>query len=329
MNIWKENKLSRLLQSWKGCFLLSAVVMLLQLIPLIGFNLFIFNGISIFLMIALAPFWPILLVNLGFGLMAWDSLRARQPRWLAIFPLLWFGGYLVATLISHWQVDRFNQDIIAANAGKKIAFDQSNLDVLLERSREDIDYSYGIGVSDLVTLYGIEQAYELKLDKGTVQRSRLVLEPCPPRKARTPGNDIYWRHPSDDGSRLRAHGLCYRSEPATPDKPVIRVRILSTVKSGGLIHKVLQDIEIKPPVGEPISLRAGWASALRWFPQPVYGCGLNSGAASWDCVAGFQHEPTFDRDRELRPNRARNVIIQALGLTKATLRERYPQADWR
>ena len=83
-------------KTWAGCFLLTVIIFALQLFPVTG----------IYMMFLAAPFWTMILINLGFGLMARDAWRDPAQRWLMILPLIWFGGYFVVTSVSHWEAHR-------------------------------------------------------------------------------------------------------------------------------------------------------------------------------------------------------------------------------
>lgn len=62
--------------------------------------------------------------------------------------------------------------------------------------------------------------------------------------------------------------------------------------------------------------------ALSWLPQPIAGCGLDSGAPAWRCFAQFNRERVVNGSDGLGDPQE-NVITRALGMTKATFRERY------
>lgn len=64
-----------------------------------------------------------------------------------------------------------------------------------------------------------------------------------------------------------------------------------------------------------VEVHAGSASLLKNFPMPVMGCGLNSGAASWDCFIGFMR----GRSTPIAPGGASGAetLASALGLHRS------------
>lgn len=103
-------------------FLFTAVVFVLQWIPYIG----------VFLWIAGAMFWSVLTVNLAFLLIVVDCKISRLPKWLLIVPVIWFGGYLSAAVLSQQQAHALAEDALAHNADKKIAFRPNDDRLLIE-----------------------------------------------------------------------------------------------------------------------------------------------------------------------------------------------------
>lgn len=69
-------------------FLLTAIVMLLQVFPYTG----------ILLMMIGAALWSILLINLGMLGTAVEAAAGRVSRWWLIIPVAWFGAYTVAVV---------------------------------------------------------------------------------------------------------------------------------------------------------------------------------------------------------------------------------------
>ena len=105
-------------------FAATGAVYLLQLFPYTG----------IFLMFALAPFWSVILVNVGFVSLALEALaRPRHILWL-IAPALYFGGYAGAAYLSHAEFDRIDAELHEHNAKAMAAapqFDHSRNDLVV------------------------------------------------------------------------------------------------------------------------------------------------------------------------------------------------------
>ncbi|MDI1296393.1 MAG: hypothetical protein PSY12_10995 [bacterium] len=316
-----------MLRSWQGCFLLTGIVFLLQLFPYTG----------IFLMMLAAPYWSVLLINLGFILMVHQGVTQAQSRWLRVFPTLWFGGYLGFSAASHWQVHRFNAAIVAANAGKRVPFDQAKWDVLITPDRSDSNHGSSLTATNLVQSFGLTRAYEAYGIAGWgsegVQEYVLSGASCPDSTGFGQRNGNNWQRVTTGGygtgERMRsAKNLCFRSGPGFPERLVIDVRPQPQITMNGLANFTTQNVVIAPVGGKAVSLQSGWGSALSWLPQPVVGCVLNSGAPAWECDAGFIRESRFDRKNDRTPNGADDVAARALGLVKGSIADRYPGAIW-
>lgn len=313
-------------RSWMGCFLLTAIVFLLQLFPYTG----------IFLMMLAAPLWSVLLINLGFLLMIRDGFRDAQRRWLLIFPLLWFAGYAVAAALSHWQVHRFNAELEAANAGKIFPFDPATWDVVVVSARSEDRSVEPLTPQILINSFGLVRAYS---DSGTGAEGMrgyvLSGSTCPEMSGGGIKNGRAWSrlHRGGYGTRMgleSAQNLCLWSRPEVPEKPIISIRTHAPVTTKGLlVNLTSQDVIIAPARHKEILLRAGRGSALSWLPQPVMGCWLDSGAPAWRCDAGFRREKTYDPNVDRVPNGVQDVVARALGIARASIEDRYPGAIWR
>ena len=314
-----------MVRSWQGCFGLTVVVVLLQLSPWTG----------VFLMFIGGPFWSVLLINLGFVLMARDAIVDRE-RWMLMFPALWFGGYLLVSAISHWQAARFDAVIVAANAGKRLAFDPSRQDILIQRDKDDEVRGSGLRASALVDRFGLWRAYQADpvysadLSRGLdhVSAEWLVAAPCPGRGAHRLGNASYssvWTggYPSKEPMRA-AQSLCRYTQEGSPARPTVVATSGPGTNTHGLADTFTQEVALSTGSAAPLRLLSGWSSPLRWYPMPIMGCGLNSGIPAWQCVFEFGRESRFKRDR----NTPERVIARALGLREITYPERFPAMRW-
>ncbi len=264
--------------------MLAVLIFLLQLFPYTG----------IFLMMLAAPFWSVILINLGFILMAWDAWRGPARRWLMIFPIFWFGGYLAATSISHWQVSRYATSIEAGNAGQRIAFDPARQDVVIVPDSHDSSNGSKLRIETLVDDFGLDRAYQqISYSPDGYRSYSLFKMVCPTSivKNNDDGTTTTYLHPTDrQGYRIRgARDLCIVQGSQAPQRPVVRVWPQPQVGGygDGLIS---QDITIEPTDGPRVRLRSGWALPLTWLPQPVIGCGLDSGTPAWRCIASMAQQ---------------------------------------
>ena len=86
-------------------FVATGVVYLLRL----------FTYTGIFLMFALAMFWSVILVNVGFIALALEAVSRRGYLLWLVAPAFYFGGYLGAATMSHAEFARLDAELRAAN----------------------------------------------------------------------------------------------------------------------------------------------------------------------------------------------------------------------
>lgn len=310
-----------MLRSWRGCFLLTAVVVALQLIPQIG----------VFLMMLDAPFWSVILINLGFALMARDAWQDPTQRWLMLFPLLWFGGYLIVTSFSHWQAHRYVAEIAAANAGRRIPFDPARNDIVIEPDHMDESNGSALRAETLVEGFGLDRAYQRTVGTSGGYRSyALIAMNCVAGITKhDDGTTTVYGHAIDTQGYgfSGARDLCTVGSSQRPDRPIVRVRPKQQVGRYD-DDRVSQDVVINAPDGKTVTLRSGWARPLAWLPQPVIGCGLDSSAPAWRCFASFRRQSLYDPKADRTPQAIQKVVARTLGLRKITSRQRFPDAGW-
>lgn len=310
-----------MMRGWHGCFLLTAIVFVLQMLPFTGFILMILAG----------QFWSIVLVNLGFALMARDALNGAQPRYLLLAPILWFGGYAIATTVSHWRAARLDAEIAAANAGKRIVFDPARHDVLIEPVATYESGGLPLQAEYIVRSFAVDRIYWLEDPKRDIVRAIWVRQSaCPAERGVASTGDRRWFTPSDGGSAtdtplVRARQLCLFDAEVRPARPTIRIRPQPQIggyDSGYSSREILVDT----PDGRSTTLRSAAVRPLHWLPAPVIGCQWHIGAPREPCAVAFLRERAYAGRNPQSPS---DVVAHALGLQKATLRQRYPDADWR
>jgi hypothetical protein len=299
---------SQVLSSIK-VFLFAALVIVLQIIPYTG----------IFLMLVGAAYWSVILVNLGFGLLAIEAATKRAPYWAGIFPLLWFGGYTAASITSHAQAKDFIAKIDQANQGLESDFDSTKYEVLVRRNSD-------IHAAELVEHYGLPRVFSEE-GRNYVERTRsvwIVENDCPGSMGAGvsrfgPGHedDVVWNRVTmggyGTGERIRSvPGVCVYYGVRTPEKPVFSITTGTLIVGKGVLQTEAQDIVVQEPSGAELHLSAGFASPLSWLPKPIAGCALNSGAAKWQCTFEFIRESRFENPYLFRS--PEQVVARGLGL---------------
>jgi hypothetical protein len=255
-------------------FVATALVFLLQRFPYTG----------IFLMLAMAAFWSVVLINLGFIGVALEALTGRVSRLWLVVPLLYFGGYYLVLASEQVTLARTSAELIRENAGKVMAFDPSRQDVMIEKGTGD----FHPAAFDLVRRYGLRRAFEGSnvYLLGDREACALVRSDNVYRSAGVYSFGFFSE--AEPGTRQMVQGYCSIYAPAQADRPVVRVRSDQAVEKRLFLTVQSNRFRIRDEAsGKEVEVRAASAAPLNSFPMPVVGCALNSGAPSWDCFAGF------------------------------------------
>ena len=96
-----------------GFFLATAIVYVLQLIPVTG----------VFLMFMLAMVWSVLLINAGMIGTGWEALTGRVSHWWLVLPVTFYAGYFAFAAADHLALRQLGASYDAANASVAIPFD--------------------------------------------------------------------------------------------------------------------------------------------------------------------------------------------------------------
>ncbi len=295
-------------------FVATAAVFLLQAFPVTG----------IILMLMAAPFWSIGLVNAGFIGTGIEALSGGISRGWLLLPLLWFTGYGAVAWNDHAVLGKLRDQAAAQNVTVRVPFDAEH-EVLV--SNEGGAGNSGVGIAWFVQNYALSVAYSFNPDAGESQfrATRLADNALCRRLFDTPegrasGVRPMWFHDSP-GQRI-ADGVfeqrfCTIDVPQAPDLPqVLITRNENETKVDGL-PVTLITTTIASTDGATHVLSGGVASPLRWFPMPVIGCALNSGAARWSCTMQFWRDSAQPIERVGRRFGAGDVALaQALGLRR-------------
>lgn len=283
-------------------FVATAVVYLLQRFPLTG----------IFLMIALAAFWSVILVNLGFIGVAIEALTGRVSRAWLILPLLYFGLYYLAYYKDQATLASLRSQYAAHNQGKSLPFDQQRQDLLFEPGKGDFHPL----PFEFVRRFGVRRTFESNGRMhfiGDREACAYLRDNDVLRSARIYATGFYGA--GGVGTRAMVKDYCSITGPGAPEKPVVRVSSDDRAETQLLLPVQRQELRIRDDAsGREVELWSGSVGTLKAFPMPMMGCFLNSGAASWDCSAGFLR----DRQSILSPGErygdSAAMVAEALGL---------------
>ncbi|MBK9010748.1 hypothetical protein [Novosphingobium sp.] len=258
-------------------FLIAAlVVFVLQRIPLTG----------IFLMLVLAMFWSVLLVNAGMIGIAWEAVSGKVARGWLILPLAYFGGYYMLYAREQFAVRQVSSELAEFNQGKGLSYDPRRHDLVLEKGKGDLHPS----VAQLLPDYAVPRAFEGPhvYFLGTPEACKLARSEF----ARTSGVGTHDLPGSrGKGLSLKPRGggdICIIYAPASPDRPVLTIVSDRTSEHRGFLPLQTAQFTLRDETtGETSEIKSISAALLMPFPMPVIGCALNSGAPSWECSAGF------------------------------------------
>lgn len=296
-------------------FVATAAVFILQMIPIVGF----------FLMFMLAMFWSVLLVNAGMIGVAIEAGLGRVSRWWLVLPLVFYGGYWAVAAQDHMTLRKLGAAYDAANSKVKTGFDPTRQALIFE------DNGNGSGSGAWLTQhYGLPVAWSVNSNFPEGHLSYRMMEKAVCAKVReTPALGqafvhAFGFHDGDViGKRKMESRFCALSMPERPELPAVRVsrQETRTVETSLPVVRVTTTITMSD--GRRFQLLGGTASPLAWIPMPVMGCGLNSGAASWDCDAGFwRNSFTPIVSGNTRYSRDSMVLAAALGLKRVAIADR-------
>jgi hypothetical protein len=299
--------------SW---FVLTGVVFLLQLFPFTG----------IFLMMVAAPFWSVATINIGFVSLAVEILTGRISfAWVAA-PLIWFGGYASAAYVSHQRAADLDAQIRAGNARQQVAFVSDRQALVFSGRSSDLSSA----PSHFVREYRVPVAYELTTSRKSrsYRATRVMADPvCETVKTdasyRAANIHVTWFH---HGGGIRARrelvrGLCMISSPEEPNLPALLVEAKQERHAEALVPHTLTRMNITAADGQSVELVSGRAEVLSWLPKPYMGCFLNSGAARWQCDAGFWRT-SVPLGGDSAYGGSLDVVARSLGLERAFAADR-------
>lgn len=272
--------------SWKvplsfKLLLITAIVFLLQMHPATGLILFL----------VAAPWWSLITINAGFFIMIIESLTGMLNRYFVIIPIIWFGGYTLATAWSHYELAQIGAAFARENAGHSFQFSSSINDLLID-SESDAELSGLAG--KLVSTHELPVVYQIDKDhhRGAVMAYRLGSSKTCTRLL----HDETFRKTGGLYSLQKNYAFdkepCVYFAPERPQKPIVIVTSIRSEMENFFTRYTTSRMKVQIQ-GEVIDgLNSGFGKALTWYPQPHLGCFLNSGAQKWDCFTEFGRENT-------------------------------------
>lgn len=285
-------------------FIATLVVYLLQRFPLTG----------IFLMIVLAMFWSVFLVNAGMIGIAFEVVTGRvNPVWLAI-PALYFGGYYAAYFHDQSTLAKVQADTVRFNAGKSLKFDGATYDLVVTSSGND---GPSVTPSDLVERFDVARAYDGDTRVYTIGTSEVCTLINSDRAFLSAGIQGYMISHRDKHWRRKSTGFCRVMMPGKPEKPVFELISERRKERTGLLETNFSEFTaIDTMTRKTAAVRSGFAGPLKRFPMPVMGCALNSGAPSWECFHGFLRDRVQLIGGLDKYSSGAEIVAKMLGLTR-------------
>jgi hypothetical protein len=293
-------------------FLITGVVMLLQMIPIVG----------ILLMFMLAMFWSVLLINAGMIGIGVEALIGRvSRRWLMV-PLAFYGGYYVWALSDRATFSVLSASYVASNAKVAVPFDANAQSLVFTGG--------GDGGGWFTQNYDLPVAYTSNDNypegyRSTRMMPNAVCSKVRENKALSAAQvHSFGFHDGDaiQDRKMEAR-FCDLGMPERPSLPIVTVSTVEEKISEGLLPVTRVARTVTTPDGRRFTLLGGIAAPLKWFPMPAMGCGLNSGAASWNCDAGFLRDSfTPIVPGATRYSRDMLVLAEALGLKRMAIADR-------
>ncbi|WP_442188745.1 hypothetical protein [Rhizobium leguminosarum] len=288
-------------------------VFVLQAIPFTG----------IFLMFVFAMAWSIVLVNGSMIGVAIEAIGGRVSRLWLLLPLVFYGGYWTFATLDHLALRDLASRTEAANAQVVTGFDPA---------RQALVFAKG-GAWDgawLTQNFTLPVAYSVNPNFPEGYLSNRMIDSAVCAKVRETRalqsafvNAFDFHDGEALGDRRTKNRFCNLSMPEKPELPIVTVSQEETKGFEKSLPVTWISMTITMPDGRRFQLLGGMAAPLGWIPMPIIGCGLNSGAPSWDCTAGFSRNgftPIVSGNSRYKGDSI--VLAQALGLKPMAVENR-------
>jgi hypothetical protein len=310
-------------------FLITGAIFLLQLFPFTG----------IFLMMLGAPYWSVVTLNLAFILIFVDVKAGHLPKVILILPVLYFGGYLAAAILSHILLSDLQSDVESINAAVRVPFDPQQNVISFKNDESSNFASSFLQTADLSVVYSQNSNYPPFKNRACrlmssgigndfeAIRHGFYVVPIYSKKS-----GIHMPSGLFLGTILKGRVIvCY---PEDPEQPIFTVDIEQKKFEGRTLlpHSFKQWLlttneqmaNITTPDGNIYRLRGGTAAPLKWIPMPIMGCALNDSPSSWDCDAVFDRNMAHDVNK----TGIMSVIADTLGIHQIDIEDRpFPTTD--
>jgi hypothetical protein len=295
-----------------GFFVATAIVFALQVIPVVG----------IFLMFMLAMFWSVLLINAGMVGTALEALTGRVSRWWLVLPVAFYGGYFAFAAADHAALQRLGASYDAANANVAVPFDPERHALVFDGDGSDGSW--------FVQNYRLPVSYSRNpnFPEGFRSNRMIARETCGEVRENpalgAAGVYTFGFHDGDAiSSRKMDTRFCDLAMPERPTLPMVTVARREDRARYAQLPMTRVTTTVTTPDGRRFRLLGGVAAPLSWIPMPVIGCGLNSGAASWDCQVAFWRDGfTPIVAGNTRYSRDSFTLARALGLNPVEIAAR-------
>lgn len=293
-------------------FVATGIIFLLQFIPLTG----------IYLMFLGAAFWSVFTINAGFVALGVEAFAGRVSRFWVAAPIAWFGGYFALAALNHMAVNDLAKEFERFNAGKSIPFSGKMTALVIDSKSSNLSSAAGIFVQayDVPVVYAatpnFKTAAHLAHRIGSAETCTLIRT--------KPEFGASGVHTSGfkEGTKF-VDGLCKYYAPEDPSLPALIITAVTEKNDGWWLPNTVDNIRITAASGQTIELKSGYAAPIEWFPEPMLGCFLNSGNASWDCFANFSREKMRGLGAEgAYGGSTIQIIAQALQLKPSPATER-------
>ena len=292
-------------------FVATGVVLLLQMIPVVG----------IFLMFMLAMFWSVLLVNAGMVGIAIEALIGRVSRGWAIIPIIFYAGYWMLAVSEHKKLEELSAFYVATNNQVAIPFSPNQQSLAFSNSGNGAWFTQN---------YSLPVAYSTNSNfpEGYLSNRMMDHSVCQEVRKRPALRAAFVHafgfHDGDAiGDRKMEKRFCAMSMPERPELPIVQIAKQEKKIFEGSLPVTRITTTVTTPDGQRFQLLGGFAAPLSWLPMPVMGCGLNSGAPSWDCGAQFWRKGfTPIVSGNTKYSRDSVVLANALGLKNVSKTDR-------
>ncbi|WP_299869714.1 hypothetical protein [uncultured Hoeflea sp.] len=287
------------------------VFLILQWFPYTGILLLLVGG----------PILSAVLINIFLIALFIEVVVRRLSRFWLLLPMVFYGGYWVATALDHLALHEIRSRYDAANDKVVTGFDPVRHALVFEGggSAAWLTQNFALPVAYTVNPNFPERYLSKRMIEITVCRK--VRESRAAREAFVHGFGFF------DGDLIRGRRMekrfCALSIPEKPTLPQVVVRRKETRDYEGTLPVRRLTTRITMPDGRQFELFGGVAAPLSWIPMPTIGCVLDSGAPSWNCGVGFGRDdfsPIVSGNTRFTRDTA--VLAKALGLRPMAIGDR-------